>query len=305
MYELLYDGLMIFMGILVEATPFILVGVLMSAVLQRWVGRERLLKIFPKNVFGASLAAVGMGFCFPVCECGNIPVARRLVAEGVPVHAAITFLLAAPTFNPVVILATAAAFKGQPEMVWVRIVVSLFIALGFGLLFSRNARIQDWVQITPKVDAHEHKSSSTGEACCAAPSVSSSMASEFFEMMGWLILGAAVASFLQVLIPRSVLLSLGSGEVLSVVAMMILAILVSICSNVDAFFALNYTSTFSSGALLAFLILGPMLDVKSILMLRTLFKPRFIVLLSVLLVTVVGLIALLINFHMIPFLNLP
>ena len=296
MVELLYDGLMIFMGILVEATPFILVGVLMSAVLQRFVGRERLLKIFPKNVFGASLAAVGMGFFFPVCECGNIPVARRLVAEGVPVHAAITFLLAAPTFNPIVILATAAAFKGQPEMVWVRIVVSLFIALGFGLLFSRNARIQDWVQ--PNIEPH-------GEACCASPSLASSMVSEFFEMMGWLILGAAVASFLQVLIPRSVLLGLGSGEVLSVVAMMILAILVSICSNVDAFFALNYTSTFSSGALLAFLILGPMLDVKSILMLRTLFKTRFIVLLSVLLVTVVGLIGLLINFHMIPFLNLP
>lgn len=108
----LHDAVMIFLGVVIEALPFLLMGVLVSAFLRVYVKDQWLLRVFPKNAFGQMIVASLLGFLFPVCECGNIPVARRLIAKGVSVHAALTFLLTAPVLNPLVIAATWVAFRG-------------------------------------------------------------------------------------------------------------------------------------------------------------------------------------------------
>ena len=130
------DALTIFFGIIVQAIPFLLLGVMVSSILAHFVKEEFLLKLIPKNRFAAILVACALGFMFPVCECGNVPVARRLIQKGVSPSVALTFLLSAPALNPVVIFATWAAFQHQPEVLWFRLLFTFLIAGGIGLLFS-------------------------------------------------------------------------------------------------------------------------------------------------------------------------
>ena len=112
------DWITIFLGILVEATPFLLLGVVISAFVHVFVSEDRLLRLVPRNPALSLIPALGIGMLMPVCECGNVAVARRFLAKGVPVSTCVTFLLAAPILNPVALFATATAFRYQPSMVW-------------------------------------------------------------------------------------------------------------------------------------------------------------------------------------------
>ncbi|MCC6643659.1 permease, partial [Candidatus Peregrinibacteria bacterium] len=129
------DSVTIFMGVVLGALPFILFGVIVSAALAHFVKEETLLKLMPKNRWLALIVACLMGFLFPVCECGNIPVARRLIRKGIPVNVAITFLLAAPVFNPITVISTWAAFSFMPEIVFFRLLFTFIIAVTIGLVF--------------------------------------------------------------------------------------------------------------------------------------------------------------------------
>ena len=146
MISQLNNGFTLFLSLLVEAMPFLLLGVLFSSLLLFFVEERKLVDIMPKNPFLGALFGSMIGFLFPVCECGNVPVARRLLMQGVPTSVAIGFLLAAPTINPIVIWATWTAFRDQPEIVVLRVVLSLSIATIIGFVFSFQKDITPYLQ---------------------------------------------------------------------------------------------------------------------------------------------------------------
>ncbi|NET71837.1 MAG: permease, partial [Sphaerospermopsis sp. SIO1G2] len=142
----LNNGFTLFLSLLVEAMPFLLLGVLFSSVLLFFIDEGRLVDIMPRNPLLGALVGSMIGFLFPVCECGNVPVARRLLMKGVPTPVAIGFLLAAPTINPIVIWATWTAFRDQPEIVVLRVLLSLTIATIIGVVFSFQKDLSPYLQ---------------------------------------------------------------------------------------------------------------------------------------------------------------
>ena len=307
----LSNGLTLFFSLLVEAIPFLLIGVAFSSLLLFFVNERTLIQLLPKTPLLGAIAGSLMGVFFPVCECGNVPVARRLIVQGAPSSVAVGFLLAAPTINPVVFWATWVAFREQPEMVFLRVGFTLVIAVTIAWVFSRQPDLRPILQ--PAVTRQMPKPRS---APAMSPLLSSgtflmqaggttlkiddpaaqallvsapnqpvsvklqlaldNMIQELKELGAVLILGSAIAAFVQVAVPRDWILTLGQNFITSILAMMLLAAVVSICSTVDSFFALSFASTFTTGAQLAFLVFGPMIDLKNIGLLMTLFKPRAI-----------------------------
>ncbi len=314
----LNNGFTLFMSLLVEAIPFLLLGVLLSSVLLLFVDEKKLIATLPKNPFLGALFGSCAGFLFPVCECGNVPVARRLLIQGAPAPVAVGFLLAAPTINPVVIWSTWVAFREQPEIVWLRVVFSLAIATVIGLVFSAQADLRPLLQPSVYRDLNQGPTllqsgsfllGQPGEVKRLDPSLLSApqgnrwhlfidnTIQELRELGGVLVLGSAIAAFLQVAVPREVIVTLGQGPVLSIIAMMVLAALVSICSTVDAFFALAFSSVFTSGSLLAFLVFGPMIDLKAIGLMLSIFRTKAIVYMFALAAQLVFVFALFMNFY--------
>ena len=321
----------LFFSLLVEAMPFLLIGVFFSSLLLLFVDERKLIAAMPRHPLLAAFAGSLIGFLFPVCECGNVPVARRLLVQGAPSSMAIVFLLAAPTVNPIVFWATWTAFRDQPEMVFLRVGFSLLIATTVGWVFSTQADLRPLLQpaiarmIPAPVSNDKPDLLQSGTFLLGAgqpmrfdpgmvaaiaenPVLSKpmgarvqlmfdNMVQELRELGGVLILGSAIAAIVQVAAPREVILSLGQGVITSIVAMMILAAVVSICSTVDAFFALSFASTFTSGALLAFLVFGPMIDLKNIGLLLTVFRGRAIAYLFLLAAQLTFLLTLLINVY--------
>lgn len=314
----LQSGFTVFLSLLVEAIPFLLLGVLLSGLLLFFVDERKLAALIPKNPLLGALAGSLLGFLFPVCECGNVPVARRLLMQGFPSSVAVGFLLAAPTINPIVIWSTWTAFRDQPEIVVLRVVFSLAIATIVAWVFSAQADLRPLLQpsmvrslpaperggkVTFRSPAKAAKSPllQSGTFILDRPGqplgvnqlqmaagvkskplperlrlLLDNTIQETRELGGMLVLGSAIAACIQVAVPREVILSIGNSPVTAILAMMILAALVSICSTVDAFFALSFASAFTSGSLLAFLVFGPMIDLKGIGLMLSIFKQRAI-----------------------------
>ncbi|HEX6507186.1 MAG TPA: permease [Chloroflexota bacterium] len=295
----LQDWISIFLGIIVEATPFLLLGVVVSALVHVFVTEDALLRFVPKNPILSLVPAVGVGMLMPVCECGNVAVARRFLAKGVPVSACVTFLLAAPILNPVALFATATAFRYEPSMVWLRGGLAFVVAAAVGLLIGQWGRGEQLLAsgLHRHHDHHHHHSHASGPAAAVDKlgQAATQAGTEFMTMMQVLVIGASVAAATQVLIPRSAITTLGAGIVFAVVAMMSLAFVLSICSTVDAFFALSYSSIFPTPALLAFLVFGPMVSMKSVGMLLTAFRPRVVFAMVAVTLELVFLSALLLN----------
>ena len=350
----LNNAFTLFLSLLVEAIPFLLLGVLFSGLLLGFVDERKLIARMPRNPLLGALAGSLVGFLFPVCECGNVPVARRLLMQGVPAPVAIGFLLAAPTINPVVIWATWIAFRDQPEIVVLRVVFSLAIATIVGWVFSTQKDLRPLLQPAiarmiplPKLELSEKQLSTAktpsllqsgtfilGQPGGAMPIESllqddwkpkqtaktektskpsswfhrvskerlglllDTMVQELRELGGVLVIGSAIAAIIQVAAPRELILNLGQGPVSSILAMMLLAAVVSICSTVDAFFALSFAATFTSGSLLAFLVFGPMFDLKGIGLMLSIFRGKSIVYLMVLAAQLTFLMTLAVNLYL-------
>jgi uncharacterized protein len=345
----LNNGFTLFLSLLVEAMPFLLLGVLFSSLLLFFVDERKLVEKMPKNPLLGALVGSMIGFLFPVCECGNVPVARRFLIQGVPTPVAIGFLLAAPTINPIVIWATWTAFRDQPEIVVLRVVFSLSIATIIGFVFSFQKDLNPIVQpaiarylkynppAQPQTKRRGKRYQVQQEATVpnllqsgtyilggkagvplridpnlVPPTIISTASKpladklrlvmdnsiqELRELGGVMILGSAIAAAIQVLAPRELILSLGAGPISSIVVMLILAVVVSICSTVDSFFALSFASTFSSGSLLAFLVFGPMIDIKSVGLMLSIFKPKTIFYLFALAAQLTFVFTLFLNLH--------
>ncbi|NJK65235.1 MAG: permease [Microcoleus sp. CSU_2_2] len=350
----LNNAFTLFLSLLVEAIPFLLLGVLFSGLLLGFVDERKLVARIPRNPLLGALVGSSIGFLFPVCECGNVPVARRLLMQGVPAPVAIGFLLAAPTINPVVIWATWIAFRDQPEIVVLRVVFSLVTATIIGWVFSAQKDLRPLLQPEvaraiplPKPDFSEQelvqaktsallqsgtfmlgmpggpmpiesllqedwKPLKTGKTDKSSKFFSmfhrvskqrlrlllDSMVQELRELGGVLVIGSAIAAIIQVAAPRELILNLGQGPVSSIFAMLILGAVVSICSTVDAFFALSFAATFTSGSLLAFLVFGPMIDLKGIGLMLSIFRGRAVIYLMVLAAQLTFLMTLAVNLYL-------
>jgi uncharacterized protein len=264
----------VFLGIFIEAMPYLLFGTFISGLVEVFLNRDLMARLISKRSVPAAISGALMGLVFPVCECGVIPLTRRLFSKGLPLPAGISFLLAAPVFNPIVIFSTAAAFGWGPMLLW-RVGLSLLIAIAVGLVFGvqhEPAKVLHSVSLP--MHAHEHIDDEKlvfGSKFHRALLI---CADEFFEMGRYLIVGAMLAAGLQTFIPQSSLLAIGSGPILSVLVMMALAVILSICSTVDAFVALGFVGTFSFGSILSFLVFGPMVDIKSTLMYLQVFRRK-------------------------------
>jgi uncharacterized membrane protein YraQ (UPF0718 family) len=242
----------VFVAITVQAMPFLVLGVSVSALVAAFVPAGMLPRLLPRRPALAVPTAAAAGVALPGCECGSVPIAGRLVAQGAPPPAALAFLLSAPAINPVVLVATAVAFPGRPEVVLARFLASLAAATIVGLLWAR--RNQD--DLLDR--AHQRRGDDDGPALAV---LATTAQHDLLHAGGFLIIGAATAATLQTVVPRSALDAVADAGLLSVLALAGLAVVMAICSEADAFIAASLTE-FSLTARLAFMVVGPMVDVK-------------------------------------------
>jgi uncharacterized membrane protein YraQ (UPF0718 family) len=302
----------LFQGLLIEALPFLLIGVLIASA-GRWVSPGgRWLRRLPAHPLLGPLAGAGLGFALPACECGNVPVARRMLVGGAPLGAALGFLFAAPVLNPIVLAGTWAAFPDQPWLLLARPLGAVVLALGLALLLRllpeaellraelleerRLAQPLAAVSLLERRGGLVGPAAAAGEATVPSPTprleeVLRHGGREFLDLALLLVLGCALAALVQSFVPRGWLLAVGGAPTLSILALMLLAVVVSVCSSVDAFLALSFAAQVTPGALLAFLLLGPVIDLKLVGLLALLFRPRGLLLTTAgasLLVLVIG-----------------
>lgn len=274
-----------FLGILLEALPFVLVGAVLSSLLHLYVSEETLSKWIPKNPILGILFACVLGLIFPVCECGMIPLIRRLIQKGMPVYIAVVFILSGPILNPVVYAATFMAFRLYPEMVYARMGLAFVVSASIGVMIYVTWRNNPLKLSLSRVDTEPtHKIEHRGGRI---NSIFVHAADEVFEMGKYLIIGCLITAGIQSFVARESLTAIGAGPVSSYVFMMGFAFVLSLCSTSDAFVASTFVHSFSSGSLLAFLVFGPMLDFKNMLMLLAVFKTKFVLYLTFLICTVV------------------
>ncbi|MBL8130906.1 MAG: permease [Anaerolineae bacterium] len=292
-----------FLGIFIEAVPFLLLGTFVSGLIEAFLTAEDIARVVPRNRVLATVVGTFMGFTFPVCECGVVPVVRRLYSKGLPLSVGVTFLLAAPVINPIVLASTAAAF-GIGEVLIGRIIITIIVAFSIGLVFAVAARPQEVLRsahlpvapvmggsgelpVMPLLSASPPRKSLPAGLRDAV----SLAGDEFFEMGRYLIIGSMLAAAMQTFISQEFLLALGRGPIISVIAMQGLAFLLSVCSTVDSFLALAFAGTFTTGSVLAFLTFGPMVDIKSMLMFLGVFRRRivlYLILLPLLMTLLIG-----------------
>lgn len=267
----------IFISILIEAIPFVLIGVLIAGMIQIFVTEEMLAKMIPKNRVLAVLYGTLLGALFPACECGIVPIVRRLLLKGVPLHAGIAFMLTGPVINPIVLFSTYVAFGNNWEMMIYRGILALIVAFIVGMILSYQYKDNQLIEKMSVKVLHHHDSNHGNQPFWEKVIGTLRHAvDEFFSVGKYLIIGAFVAAAMQTYIKTSTLLEIGQNEVSSSLVMMGLAFVLSLCSEADAFIASSFSSTFSTGSLVAFLAFGPMVDIKNTLMMLGVFKKRFV-----------------------------
>ncbi len=294
----------IFLGIFIEAAPYLLLGTFASGLVEVFINQDDITRYVPRDPVRGAIAGALMGVFFPVCECGVVPLTRRLFKKGLPLSVGVAFLLAAPVINPIVIASTLSAFGFGPVF-FGRLGLTLSIAIATGLVFSTQKRPERLLR--PAILAPMSGASGLAVAEAATftrPPFRAGLrrallitVDEFFEMGRYLILGSLLAAGMQAILPQAALLAVSAGPVISVLALITLAVVLSVCSTVDAFIALAFAGTFTTGSILAFLVFGPMVDLKSALMFLGLFKRRTVAYLILLPLLMTILAAVFINLN--------
>jgi uncharacterized membrane protein YraQ (UPF0718 family) len=243
----------VFVSITVQALPFLVFGVVLSAAMAAYVPPSFFTRVLPKRPVLAVPAAGAAGVVLPGCECASVPVAGGLIARGVAPAAALAFLLSAPAINPIVLTATAVAFPGRPEVVAARFLASLVTAVVMGWLWVRFGRA-DWIRMPRRPD---FEGRSRPEIFRLA------MQHDFLHAGGFLVVGGITAATLNVTVPKEWTGALADNPWISVLVLALLAVILAICSEADAFVAASL-SEFSMISRLAFMVVGPVVDVKLI-----------------------------------------
>ncbi|HTY24277.1 MAG TPA: permease [Desulfomonilaceae bacterium] len=284
-----------FVSIILEAVPFMMVGAVIGGMIEAFVPPEFVQRALSGHTTATVFVAAGMGMVFPICECAIVPIVRRLINKGVPLPAAIAFLLGAPIVNPIVAASTWLAYQGNWSMVTTRMVCGYVIAVSVALILGAMFRHEEGVLPTGGASC-EHD-------CCHCedhyhgPMQSSFLSKildafahardDFFTFGKFLIIGAFVAALARATIDVVAFRQLFASPMLSILAMMGLAVTLNLCSETDAFIAAGFRAVFPDTAQMAFMVLGPMLDLKLVLTYFTLFRSRMIGTLALLTITAV------------------
>lgn len=287
------DLLTLATSVIIESLPFVVLGIALSIVVQAWLPDDLLMRYLPNSPVLRRAAISMFGIALPVCECGNVPLARGLVMKGFTVPESMTFLLAAPIINPITIVTTHQAFGFDDGILVGRILGGLAIANIVGWLFSLHPQptslLTDRFAAQCAAGSHEHRQSRSEKSLDIFMRESS-------VLMPAVFIGSLIAGAIQVAVPRDVLVSLGSNPLWSILAMMLLAFVISVCSSVDAFFILPFASTFMPGSIVTFLVFGPIIDIKMLAIMRTTFPGKVLLQLSLVVALMSALIGLVINY---------
>lgn len=279
----------IFISIVLEAMPFIILGSFISAIIQIFVSEEHIVNLVSRiNIFGYFGAAL-MGIIFPVCECAIIPITRSLIKKGMPVGLGITFMLSVPIINPVVIMSTYYAFYDKQIMLVLRAVGGFVAAILIGIIMNLLKGNEDKV-VSNNIEA---------DYCCNCgcnnfldkenklKALFEHTNREFLNIMGYLIFGAFISSGFQVIQAQGSLTYIFDNKFLNIIFMMFLGFALSLCSEADAFVGRTFLDVYSFSGVTAFLILGPMLDFKNLIMLFGAFKKNFVFKLVIVTISIV------------------
>ncbi|QNK40492.1 permease [Caproicibacter fermentans] len=271
---------MVFIGILMQAVPFLLIGAFVSALLQVFIPDETLVRLFAAHKWLGFPLAVILGFFFPVCDCGIVPIASRLAQKGVPLPEAMVFMLAAPAVNPVTILSTLYAFPGQPQYVLCRIGFGILISLIAGSILGLTHQKASLV-----LSGGSAAACSCGSGGCVPrhsgkagklEAVFMTAGQEFLGMGRYIIIGSLLCATLQQALPASLFQSAGGVMIVPIFLMLLAAFFMSVCSTSNAFIGRSFLNVFPPVAVLAFIVMGPMLDLSNLFMLSASFKKKFV-----------------------------
>lgn len=283
----------VFISIFLESLPFLLLGSIISAAIEHFVSDETFEKIIPKNIILATLTGIFMGFFIPACDCAVIPISKRLIKKKVPINVAISFMLSSPIINPVVLLSTYYAFyKVDKQIFFLRlifgVIISLIIGIIMGILFKDV--IKNNKEEKCSCNHHHHHAKNENEKCdkdfeelkkytkeeSTLTHIIKHTANDLFEVVKYLMFGALIASICQVVMPRELVLVFSNNKILSIIVLMVFAYLISLCSTSDSFVGKSLLSTFGRTSILAYLLLGPMIDIKNTIVLLGNYKSKFV-----------------------------
>jgi uncharacterized membrane protein YraQ (UPF0718 family) len=264
----LRTGATVFVAVCVQAMPFLVLGVLISGAIAAFVPARLLRGVLPRNRTAAVGVAGLAGIALPGCECASVPVARRLMQQGVPAPVALAFLLAAPAVNPVVLVATAVAFPNTPRMVVARFLGSLLTSLLMGWLWSRAGRVE-WIAERARTALPEQRGRSRWAV------FTETARADLADAGGFLVVGALAAATLNVLVPPSWFAAVGGNALVGVLVMAVLAVVLALCSEADAFVAASLSAV-PLLPRLVFLVVGPAVDVKLIALQAGTFGSTFV-----------------------------
>lgn len=273
------DFATIFTSIILEAVPFILIGSFISAIIQIYVSEDTITKLIPNGSVLAYFEAAFAGILFPVCECAIIPITRRLIKKGLPTGVGVTFMLAVPIINPIVIMSTYYAFYNKQGMVLLRVFGGFAAAIIIGMIVNA---IQG--NNSPLLLNYSNNDNYCSCGCNSyfgeqnkIKKIIEHTNREFLDITRYLIFGAFISSVFQVMASTGSFKFISNNKVLVIIFMMFLAFVLSLCSEADAFVGRTFLSQYSFSGVAAFLILGPMIDIKSLIMLSGTFKKSFVV----------------------------
>lgn len=308
----------IFISIFFESLPFLLLGSLISSVIERYVSNDTMAKLIPKNVVLGSFMGIFLGFFLPACDCAVIPVSKRLIKKKVPLNVAISFMLASPIINPVVLLSTYSAFyRTNPQIFWLRLILGIGIAfiigVVMGLIFKGKVTINNSDENEeccchhhehnhecPHHHEHEHDHDEIDDdfkdlmVDCDVEEIHEEKhekrslkndilfifkhtAYDMFDVVKYLMFGAVIASLVQVLLPRQILLMFNENRILAILVLMLFAYLISLCSTSDSFVGKSLLNSFGITPIMAYLLLGPMIDIKNTIVLFGNYKKSFVI----------------------------
>lgn len=285
------DILMAFLSIVFEGAPYILVGTMFSGIIDAFLPAKLLDRVLPKNKVLSTLIAGFLGLVFPVCECAVVPVIRRLVQKGLPLSCAVTYMLSAPIMNPIVAISTMTAFKefeglswataGNPTMTIARLSLGYVVSVIVGLVFMRFKPAQ---VLQPSVaskiedvnDGHSHGHTQGASFNGKLVHAMRTAMRDFLDTAMYFTIGVVITSAFNTQVNQAILDTVAGNDLLALPSIMGLAMVLSLCSTSDAFIAAPM-ATFSMAAKLAFLVFGPMMDIKLLFMYASVFKRKVVV----------------------------
>lgn len=277
-----------FISIVIEGIPFILLGSLVSSIIQVTLNEEKIEKFISDNSLFSCIVAAISGVFFPICDCGTIPIVRGLIKKNVPIAPAVTFMLASPIVNPISIMATLYAFPNNYILALYRVLVGMLIAITVGVI------IQILSQKSKNILKAEDDIINCDCALCEIQGkrenklkvIITSMTEEFFKVGKFMIIGGFISSIIQNLFTVSGMHSFSNKPIIMILIMILVGFFLSICSTSDAFIAKGLVNEFPLYSVMGFLIVGPMLDIKNTIMLFANFKGKFVIKLMIVILVV-------------------